>query len=181
MVCGYAGSGKSEFARFVSQMTGWPVLDKDLITQPVVERLLVALGSEHNDRHSTIYREQVRPLEYQCLLDTAHTNIESRVSAILSAPFISEVSDALWLQSLTERCQAHGVNLSVAWVQSDLDTMHEYIGFRSAARDTWKLEHWDEYAAGIDLELRPVMPHLLVDNRRGSTISRTDQVRRLFV
>ncbi|MFF3356740.1 AAA family ATPase [Streptomyces sp. NPDC002917] len=180
MVCGYAGSGKSEFCRFVSQVTGWPVLDKDLVTQPLVERLLVALGSDPNDRHSALYREQVRPLEYQCLLDTAYINVEARASAILSAPFISEASDELWLQSLSERCQARGVDLSVVWVQSDLESMHEYVRFRSAARDMWKLQHWDEYAAGIDLQLRPAIPHLLVDNRRGAAVARTDQVRRLL-
>jgi len=52
MVGGYAGSGKSEFARFISQLTGWPVLDKDPITRPLVERLLIEMGSDPNDRHT---------------------------------------------------------------------------------------------------------------------------------
>jgi hypothetical protein len=75
---------------------------------------------------------------------------------------------------------ARGVTVAVVWIQCDLDTMHEYISFRSAARDSWKLQNWDTYAAGIDLELRPVVPHLVVDNRLGSAISLTDQVRQVF-
>lgn len=180
MVGGFAGSGKSEFSRFISRLTGWPVLDKDPITRPLVERLLVELGSEPNDRHSAIYRDHVRPLEYQCLLETAYANVDCSISTVLSAPFVSEVTDVRWMRRLVNRCQARGVNVAVVWVQCDLETMHEYISFRSAARDSWKLQHWDEYAATIDPELRPAVPHLVVDNRLGSAISLTDQVRQVF-
>ncbi|WP_030588495.1 AAA family ATPase [Streptomyces anulatus] len=180
MVGGYAGSGKSEFARFVSQLTGWPVLDKDPITRPLVERLLVEMGSEPNDRHTDLYREKVRPLEYQCLLETAYANVDCAISTVLSAPFIAETTDPRWMRRLINRCEARGVTVAVVWIQCDLDTMHEYISFRSAARDSWKLQNWDTYAAGIDLELRPVVPHLVVDNRLGSAISLTDQVRQVF-
>ncbi|MFJ9564731.1 hypothetical protein ACIRQQ_32425 [Streptomyces fuscichromogenes] len=58
--------------------------------------------------------------------------------------------------------------------------MHEYISFRSAAGDSWKLQNRDTYAAGFELELRPVVPHLVVDNRLGAAISRADQVRQVF-
>lgn len=180
MVGGYAGSGKSEFARFISQLTGWPVLDKDPITRPLVERLLVEMGSEPNDRHTDLYREKVRPLEYQCLLETAYANVDCAISTVLSAPFITEATDPRWMRRLINRCEARGVTVAVVWIQCDLDTMHEYISFRSAARDSWKLQNWDTYAAGIDLELRPVVPHLVVDNRLGSAISLTDQVRQVF-
>lgn len=180
MVGGYAGSGKSEFARFISQLTGWPVLDKDPITRPLVERLLIEMGSDPNDRHTDLYREKVRPLEYQCLLETAYANIDCAISTVLSAPFISASTDPRWMGRLINRCEARGVTVAVVWIQCDLDTMHEYITFRSAARDSWKLQNWDTYASGIDLELRPVVPHLVVDNRLGAAISLTDQVRQVF-
>ncbi|WP_203665550.1 AAA family ATPase [Streptomyces parvus] len=180
IVGGFAGSGKSEFSRFISQLTGWPVLDKDPITRPLVERLLVEMGSEPNDRHSEIYREQVRPLEYQCLLETAYANIDCSISTVLTAPFISEVMDARWIQRLTNRCEARGVSVSIVWIKCDVETMREYIGFRSAARDSWKLQHWDEYVKTVDVELRPVVDHLVVDNRLGAAISLTDQVRQVL-
>ncbi|MEU7179912.1 AAA family ATPase [Streptomyces celluloflavus] len=180
MVGGFAGSGKSEFSRFISRLTGWPVLDKDPITRPLVERLLVELGSDPNDRHSPAYREKVRPLEYQCLLETAYANVDCSISTVLTAPFVAEVSDERWMRRLINRCEARGVTVAVIWIQCDLETMHEYISFRSAARDSWKLQNWDEYAATIDTELRPVVPHLVVDNRLGTAISLTDQVRQVF-
>ncbi|MGW2698539.1 AAA family ATPase [Streptomyces sp. NPDC001340] len=180
MVGGYAGSGKSEFARFVSQLTGWPVLDKDPITRPLVERLLVEMGSDPNDRHTALYREKVRPLEYQCLLETAYANIDCAISSVVTAPFVAEATDLGWMRRLVNRCEARGVTVAVVWMLCDLDTMREYIGFRSAARDSWKLRNWDEYAATIDLDLRPAVPHLVVDNRLGAAISLTDQVRQVF-
>ncbi|WP_189192722.1 AAA family ATPase [Streptomyces albiflavescens] len=180
MVGGFAGSGKSEFSRFISRLTGWPVLDKDPITRPLVERLLVEMGSDPNDRHSPAYREKVRPLEYQCLLETAYANVDCSISTVLTAPFVAEVSDVQWMRRLTNRCEARGVTVAVIWIQCDLETMHEYISFRSAARDSWKLQNWDEYASTIDPELRPAVPHLVVDNRLGAAISLTDQVRQVF-
>ncbi|MFD6227019.1 AAA family ATPase [Streptomyces sp. NPDC060232] len=180
LVGGLAGSGKSEFARFISQLTGWPVLDKDPITRPLAERLLSELGCDPNDRHSALYREKVRPLEYQCLLEAAYANVDCSISTVLTAPFIAELSDPRWVQRLVNRCEARGVSVSVMWIQCDLDTMREYITFRSAARDSWKIQNWDEYAATVDPELRPSVPHLVVDNRLGAAISLTDQVRQVF-
>jgi hypothetical protein len=98
---------------------------------------------------------------------------------VLSAPFLSEVTDVRWMRRLANRCEARGVNVAGVWVQSDLEKMHEYISFRSAARDSWKLEHWDEYAASIDPERRPNVPHVVVDNRLGSATFFTDQVRQV--
>ncbi|WLW55214.1 AAA family ATPase [Streptomyces sp. YU58] len=180
MVGGFAGSGKSEFSRFISRLTGWPVLDKDPITRPLVERLLVEMGSDPNDRHSQVYREKVRPLEYQCLLETAYANVDCSISTVLTAPFVAEVNDVQWMRRLINRCEARGVTVAVIWIRCDLETMHEYISFRSAARDSWKLQNWEEYASTVDPELRPAVPHLVVDNRLGAAISLTDQVRQIF-
>ncbi|MFE0423440.1 AAA family ATPase [Streptomyces sp. NPDC058953] len=180
LVGGYAGSGKSEFARFLSQLTGWPVLDKDPLTRPLVERLLTALGGDPHDRHTEVYREQVRPLEYQCLLEAVYANVDCTISTVVTAPFVAELTDQRWMRRLVNRCEARGVSVSPIWISCDIETMHEYMGFRSAARDAWKLRNWDDYVATIDPDLRPVMPHLVVDNRLGAAVSLTDQVRQVF-
>ncbi len=46
----FAGSGKTEFAKFLSFVTGWALLDKDVITRPLVESMLTALNGYPNDR-----------------------------------------------------------------------------------------------------------------------------------
>ncbi|MFI6448503.1 AAA family ATPase [Kitasatospora sp. NPDC050543] len=177
LVGGFAGSGKTEFARFLTQLTGWPLLDKDPLTRPLVEQLLVALGGDRNDRHTPLYREQVRAVEYDCLMQAAYANINCGISSVLSAPFIAEMTSEEWMTRLSNRCRAQGVDVFPIWVQCDPESMREYISFRSAARDAWKLSRWEEYMATVDIDLRPVVPHLLVDNRMGSAISLADQAR----
>jgi predicted kinase/transcriptional regulator with XRE-family HTH domain len=177
LVGGFAGSGKSEFARFISQLTGWPLLDKDPITRPLVERLLVELDCDPNDRQSETYRTQVRPLEYQCLMDSILVNVECGISTVATAPFISEMTDPVWMRRLANRCAAYQVEVIPVWLACDQDSMREYIAFRSAARDAWKLSNWAQYLDGLDLDLRPSVPHLVVDNRYGSAIAIADQAR----
>jgi predicted kinase len=177
LVGGYAGSGKTEFARFLGDVSGWAFLDKDSLTRRLVERLLVAMGGDQHDRHTDLYLNEVRPLEYKCLMDTAFDNIDCGISTILAAPFISELNDEAWMNRLINRCKAKGVEVASIWVRCDVDSMREYIEFRDAPRDAWKLEHWDDYISGINTEVSPPGVHLTIDNRVGAAISSADQIR----
>ncbi|MFI0219087.1 AAA family ATPase [Streptomyces lydicus] len=177
LVGGYAGSGKSELAGFISYLTGWPRLDKDSLTRPLVEALLIAHGGDPHDRHSPLYLEKGREAEYQCLMETAYDNIKAGISTVLDAPFLREFSDPAWMQRLADRCRAFGAEISLIWVRCDPVSMKEYITFRSAARDAWKLANWDEYLMGIDENFAPKVPHFVVDNRLGSAVSQTDQAK----
>ncbi|MFJ4633593.1 AAA family ATPase [Streptomyces sp. NPDC088847] len=177
LIGGFAGSGKTEFARFLTQLTGWPLIDKDPLTRPLVEPLLTALGAQPHDRHSEIYREMVRPAEYTALMQVVYSNVACGISSVVTAPFIAELTNEEWMQRLINKCAAQGVDVAPIWVRCDVESMHEYISARGAARDAWKLERWDEYLKTVDLELRPAIPHLVVDNRLGSAISLADQAR----
>ena len=177
LVGGYAGSGKTEFARFLSSLTGWAFLDKDALTRRMTERLLASMAADPHDRHTDLYKTQVRPHEYRVLMTTAYANIDAGVSIILAAPFIAELNSAGWLERLTHRCQARGVEVAAIWVHSDLDTMHEYIEVRDAPRDHWKLAHWDEYASTLNTEEPPPGVHHTIDNRLGAAVSLADQTR----
>lgn len=90
LVAGFAGSGKTEFAKFLNSVTGWALLDKDVLTRPLVETMLTTLNGDPNDRHSEIYRTQVRPVEYRCLANATFANIDNRTSTIVTAPFLAE-------------------------------------------------------------------------------------------
>ncbi|MFF2123549.1 AAA family ATPase [Kitasatospora sp. NPDC058184] len=177
LVGGYAGSGKTEFARFLSEISGWPLLDKDPMCRPLVESLLTALGSDRNDRHTETYVSKVRPLEYESLLAAANANIDCGISSIVTAPLVAELRDEGWMRRLQSRCDARKVKVAPVWVKCDVESMRDYIGHRSAARDTWKLDNWEQYVAGLDMDLRPVVPHLVVDNRFGAAVAMADQAR----
>ncbi|NUS81016.1 MAG: AAA family ATPase [Streptomyces sp.] len=177
LVGGYAGSGKSEFAKFLGGLTGWPILDKDSLTRPLVDQLLVALGGEAHDRSSKLYLEKVRPLEYRCLMEAAWDNVDCGISTILDAPFISEFSQAEWMQRFQNRCRSKRVSVATIWVECDAESMREYIEFRGAARDAWKMDSWEDYASGLNLEFRPQGPHFVVDNRLGAAVALVDEAR----
>ncbi|WHM41127.1 AAA family ATPase [Streptomyces sp. BPTC-684] len=177
LVGGYAGSGKSELAEFISYLTGWPRLDKDSLTRPLVEALLTAHGGDPHDRHSPLYLEKARDAEYTCLMESAYDNIRAGISTVLDAPFLKELSDPAWIQRLANKCRSFGAELAVIWVRCDHDSMREYITLRSAARDAWKLANWDEYIKGVDENFAPKTGHFVVDNRLGSAVSMTDQAK----
>ncbi|MCX4778696.1 AAA family ATPase [Streptomyces sp. NBC_01264] len=177
LVGGFAGSGKSEFAKFLGGVTGWPILDKDSLTRPLVDQLLIALGGEAHDRSSALYREKVRPLEYRCLMEAAWDNVDCGISTILDAPFIAEFAQADWMQRFQNRCRSKRVSVATIWVECDPESMREYIEFRGAARDAWKMEAWDEYISTVDMELRPQGPHFIVDNRLGAAVALVDEAR----
>jgi predicted kinase/transcriptional regulator with XRE-family HTH domain len=179
LVGGYAGSGKTEFGGFLSSITGWTLLDKDMLTRPLAEGLLVSLGGDPNDRHTPLYRERVRPLEYRCLLSTAYENLMRGVSTVLAAPFVAEIADEAWLSRMLNRCAERAIDVTVVWMQCDLGTMRDYLQARGAARDTWKLTTWDEYAATVELSLRPRCDHIVVDNRLNAATSLAEQARSL--
>jgi predicted kinase len=179
LVAGFAGSGKTEFAKFLSSVTGWALLDKDVLTRPLVESMLTALNGDPNDRHSEIYRTQVRPIEYRCLANATFGNIDNGISTVVTAPFLAEIGDTQWLRRLMHRCASADVHLEIVWVGADAETMHTYIQKRDAARDTWKLNHWDEYLSQINIAMRPVIPHFYVDNSLNSAVQLVDEAMRV--
>lgn len=177
LVAGFAGSGKTEFARFLSAITSWALLDKDVLTRPLVESMLTSMGGDPNDRHTELYRTAVRSVEYRCLVNATFANIDNGVSTVVTAPFLAEVADIQWIRWLLHRCAEANVHLEVVWLGADTDTMHTYIQKRDAARDSWKLNHWDEYLDSIDLSLRPQIPHFYIDNSLNTAVKLADEAR----
>ncbi|RAY15938.1 ATP-binding protein [Actinomadura craniellae] len=176
VVAGLAGSGKTETGKLLSGLTGWALLDKDTLTRPLVESLLLRLAGDPHDRHSPVYAEGVRPLEYSCLMKAGWENLACGTSVILSAPFIREVNDAAWIRRTRRRCQRFGVELRVVWVASDADTMRMRLVSRGAERDMWKLANWDDYLSDVDPEMLPSCPHFVIDNRIDAQFPLADQV-----
>lgn len=164
LIGGYAGSGKTELGRILARESGWPILDKDTLTRPVVEAALVVVGCSPHDRESEIYLHTIRPREYEALAGAMEENIQCGISSIVTAPFIQELNDKAWIEKIQARCQDMNAQLSIVWMHCDVDTMHTYIRRRGAARDAAKLDDWDGYLNTIDLSFRPPVPHAVIDN-----------------
>ncbi|GAA3377858.1 hypothetical protein GCM10020367_55210 [Streptomyces sannanensis] len=176
LVAGYAGSGKSEAGKLLSQATGWALLDKDTLTRPLTESLLIGLGGDPDDRHTDLYAERVRPLEYDCLMKACWENLECGVPVVAVAPFIQEVVDAQWSARTRRRCARLGAGVEVLWVDSDAPSMRERLTSRNASRDTWKLANWRRYISSIVIDRRPAGEFHLIDNRVTATRPLAEQV-----
>jgi DNA-binding transcriptional regulator YhcF (GntR family) len=168
LIGGYAGSGKTELGRMIARLTGWAVLDKDTTTRPVVEAALETLGMPPSDRESDTYLDVVRPAEYEALMNAVTENIDCGVSIVATAPFLRELKDRAWLDRLDAQCRALPADLTIVWVSCDADSMRSYLKHRGAARDSWKLAHWNEYLERIDPEFVPAHEHVSIDNSLGS-------------
>lgn len=164
LIGGHAGSGKTELGRILSRQTGWPIIDKDTITRPLVETALEALGQPANDRDSETYVGRIRPREYEALMATAHENTGCGAGAMITAPFVREFADPAWIERERSQFASDGVPAVLVWVACDSETMHTYLRRRGAARDAAKLSGWDEYLAKIDLDFRPPSDHIVIDN-----------------
>ncbi|MFB7722323.1 GntR family transcriptional regulator [Nocardia sp. NPDC056100] len=169
LVGGYAGSGKTEFGRIFARETGWAMLDKDTITRSVVDAALVEMGSSMQDRDSQIYHRSIRPAEYECLEAVMLENIGCGVSVICTAPYLREFKQRSWFERTAARLDALGADMSVIWIQCDVDSMHTYVKRRGAIRDTWKLGHWSDYLArDVDESFRPPWQHTVISNNQDS-------------
>lgn len=168
VIGGYAGSGKSELGRILAKSSGWPILDKDTMTRPVVETALEVHGLPPQDRDSETYVATIRPREYEALMATADENLACGVSAIVTAPFLAEFRNAAWVERTRATCANYGAEPTFVWMDCDADSMHTYLRRRGAGRDTWKLANWDDYLARLDLDFAPDFPHVLVHNSADS-------------
>lgn len=164
LVGGYPGSGKTELGRILARETGWPMLDKDTLTRPVVEAALEFLGHSPNDRESDEYLSRVRPREYEALAAAANENVRCGNSVIVTAPFIREFNDEAWIKRIQATYADLGAKVVLVWMFCDKDVMHTYVRGRGAARDAAKLANWSDYIAAIDTDFRPPVPHHVIDN-----------------
>ncbi|WP_298210417.1 AAA family ATPase [Ferrimicrobium sp.] len=109
LVAGHAGSGKTEFARQLALKTFWPLLDKDTMTGPLVEGLTVPVDGDPRDRHSPAY---IRRLEYQSLLAVMWEMLEfGSPGVIVTAPFVSELTNSIWVDEFLLDCTARRCSL----------------------------------------------------------------------
>ena len=168
LVGGYAGSGKTELGRIIARRTHWPMLDKDSTTRAVVEAALTTIGLSPHDRESEMYRTVIRPAEYEALMMGMEENVECGTSCVVTAPFVGEFADPAWCERTRSLIASHGGATHFVWVTCDADTMHSYVRKRGAARDAAKLADWSKWIGSLDIDFRPAIDHLVIDNSAGA-------------
>ena len=126
-------------------------LDKDTLI-PLSNRVFIAAGQEIN-RSSDFFEENIRDYEYEAIVDIGVEALAYDVIVLINAPFTKEVHNEETLERFRTKLRKKGAKLVVIWVVTDPEVCHERMIQRASDRDTWKLEHWDEYIKTIDFSI----------------------------
>jgi predicted kinase len=115
-------------------------LDKDTLI--VLSKQIFVVANQEYNRSSDFFEEHIRDYEYYAVLDLAFEALEYEDNVLINAPFTREVRNPQYIADLRAKI---GARLVLVWVDTSPETCHERMIKRNSSRDTWKLEHWDEY------------------------------------
>lgn len=134
-------------------------LDKDTLI--VLSKQIFKVAGEPYNRSSQFFEENIRDYEYMATVDLALEALEYEDKVLINAPFTREIRNPEYMQSLKEKVREKGAKLIVIWVETSPDICKQRMIERASDRDSWKIEHWNEYISGVNFEI----PELLGDAR----------------
>lgn len=131
-------------------------LDKDTLI-PLSKKIFEVANEEYN-RSSEFFEKWIRNPEYDVILDLAYSALRYEDNVLVNAPFTREIHDADFLQVLRKKLHEElNARLLIVWVSTRPDVCHQRMIKRNSDRDTWKLQHWDEYVSRIDFNIPPIL------------------------
>lgn len=145
---GVAGTGKTTVARKLARRMPAAFLDRDTVGGRCVEKILAMNGLDVNDRDSDFYKQHLRDLEYDTTRDICIENLAAGQNVFMISPFTAELKNKDWIETLLQEAglTKKEVDVKVVVVTlKDMETQKERIIERCTDRDTWKLEHWDDF------------------------------------
>lgn len=156
-------SGKTFVAKKLAEALGECVyLDKDSVI--VLSRRIFEVAGEPFDRSSDFFEREVRDYEYEAIMAIALEAQDYSSHVLVNAPFSRELRDEEYLRRLRETLDGKGARLTVVWVHTDIEVCRQRMIARDSERDTWKLQHWEEYVAGRNFEPPALEGLFIIDN-----------------
>lgn len=186
---GVAGTGKTTVARKLAGRMPAAFLDRDTVGGRFVEKILEMNGLDVNDRDSEFYKKNLRDLEYDTTRDICIENLAAGQNVFMISPFTAELKSKDWLETLLQEAglSKREVDVKVVVVTlKDMATQKERIIDRCTDRDTWKLEHWDDFkhrvqfVPEVNWEI-PASSILEFDNSGELTEEKADRVYRFVL
>lgn len=151
IITGCAGSGKTTIGKELAKHLGYAYIDKDTVTRDYTDFILTQLGSFAGDRESDLYKNQILPIEYKVTFKVCREVIENGDSVVLTIPFIGQIRDwSKWISLKKEAGIMEDIDVKFIWIKHDIDTEKKNILKRGAVRDTYKINHWDEYTESVE-------------------------------
>ena len=153
--------GKSFVTRRVAkEMKNCVYLDKDSLI--VLSKQIFLVAHENYNRSSDFFEEYIRDPEYDAIMEIAYEALEYNDTVFINAPFTREIKDAEYMENMRQQLLKRETQLVVVWVQANSEVCRQRMIMRNSDRDTWKLEHWDEYIQTQDFNKPEGIENLFV-------------------
>lgn len=145
-------SGKTYVSKKLAERLKHVVyLDKDTLI--VLSKQIFAVAHEEYNRSSEFFEKNIRDYEYMAIVDLALEALAYDDIVLINAPFTREIRDLAYMNALREQLRKRNARLTVIWVQTSAEVCRQRMIDRASDRDKWKLDHWDEYIAGINFSI----------------------------
>ena len=145
-------SGKTYISKQLAKKLKHVVyLDKDTLI--VLSKQIFAVANQEYNRSSDFFEKNIRDYEYDAIVALALEALEYDDIVLINAPFTREIRDEKYMTDLKAKLALKNAKLTIIWVKTDIEVCRQRMISRNSDRDTWKLEHWDEYISGINFEI----------------------------
>jgi predicted kinase len=135
-------------------------LDKDDLI--VLSKQIYKVAGEPFDRSSDFFHDNIRDAEYDAILEVAFDALNYNDTVLINAPFKKEIRSQEWLAMMRRKLALRNAELCIIWVHTDIEIVHQRMVTRNSERDTWKIEHWDEYVATQNYDPPENVPELFI-------------------
>lgn len=150
VVGGPAGTGKSTLGEALARRTGAVLLDLDVLTNALLDRVLAGGTGHWND---VGHRPVVRPARYAALRDVAAVQVRLGHDVVLVAPFTAELAGGSEWREL--RSALGEAEVLVVRLHAPAEVLERRVSDRAAARDAARTPR--------PTPTSPYVPHLAVD------------------
>lgn len=145
-------SGKTYISKQLAKALKHVVyLDKDTLI--VLSHQIFKIAGAEVNRSSDFFEKHIRNYEYDAILALAIEALDYDDIVLINAPFTREIRDTQYIDQLKNQLIEKNAQLSVVWVETDVDVIKTRMIQRNSSRDVWKLKHWDEYVKGVDFSI----------------------------
>lgn len=157
VVCGNAGTGKTNWAELVADHYRAALLDLDTVSEQLVAAAQAELGRDPNDRDSADYKRVFREPVHETLFAIARA---CRGPVVIVAPFTQERRLRSFRSWLGEKCQR---SADIHYFVTEESVREARLRARGHPRDTAKFRDYDAYRQLAPAEAPPAYPHRWFD------------------